>query len=356
MPTRGGMHLALAMSCLGRRNILWTEVGWRLLSTVHPMTLLHALEKAEASLALTRSRIEGDLSTRFTGADAKLAPGRLLCRLHELQVALPELEALAAANDASRREILDELRATCQSNQERVCELARRAGASIDEQQQSWQQANDALPAALQLCRERSSPSSSQLSRGERPPAAADARTETERVAAPRPAVQPTDLPERPLPPPPEATVFFRNPTHTSLAEMVSTPSYDPCDPCLSQNWCGSKQVTELQWLRLDKSLRASLTLDEINDFWSLLRGLFVRREVKLRFRIPTSLHDTRIVKPCVRVAQTRELQAAQLLALGVRMSEQNNRKLKILEGVGAASQLVAASLLRSRVPRGFAP
>jgi hypothetical protein len=55
---------------------------------------------------------------------------------------------------------------------------------------------------------------------------------------------------------------------------------------------------------------RGNLTLAELSTFWGLLRGLFVRRE-------------------------TRELQAAQLLALGVRMSDDNKRKMRILEALG---------------------
>ena len=54
--------------------------------------------------------------------------------------------------------------------------------------------------------------------------------------------------------------------------------------------------VQELQWLRLDSSLRGSSSLADLNEFWRCLRGLFVQRE-------------------------TRELQAAQLLALGEAIS-----------------------------------
>ena len=49
--------------------------------------------------------------------------------------------------------------------------------------------------------------------------------------------------------------------------------------------------IGELQWLRLGSSVREGVSLTELNEFWSLLRSLYMRRE-------------------------TRSLQAAQLLAL----------------------------------------
>lgn len=79
-----------------------------------------ALEKSEASLALVRQRMEGELSTCFTGADARLNPARLLKRLSAAQQTLHELRAIAAANETARREILGDLQASCAANQERV--------------------------------------------------------------------------------------------------------------------------------------------------------------------------------------------------------------------------------------------
>ena len=38
--------------------------------------LLHSLERADASLAIVRQRLEVSLGSSFTGADAKLSPGR----------------------------------------------------------------------------------------------------------------------------------------------------------------------------------------------------------------------------------------------------------------------------------------
>ena len=56
--------------------------------------------------------------------------------------------------------------------------------------------------------------------------------------------------------------------------------------------------------------MREGVSLDDINEFWSLLRSLFVRRE-------------------------TRSLQAAQLVALGVRLSDENTKKMRILKALG---------------------
>ena len=55
---------------------------------------------------------------------------------------------------------------------------------------------------------------------------------------------------------------------------------------------------------------RAGHTLADTNEFWVLLQGLFVRRGV-------------------------REVSAAQLLALGVRMHAENKAKLRLLEQLG---------------------
>ena len=55
--------------------------------------------------------------------------------------------------------------------------------------------------------------------------------------------------------------------------------------------------------------MREGVPLSDINAFWHLLRGLFIRRE-------------------------TLELQAAQLLALGIRMSDENAKKMRILEAL----------------------
>jgi hypothetical protein len=72
-----------------------------------------------------------------------------------------------------------------------------------------------------------------------------------------------------------------------------------------------SSAVTELQWLRLTQEMRAGLSLAELDSFWRALRGHFVRRE-------------------------TRELQAAQLLALGIRIGEEKNaQRMRILEHLG---------------------
>ena len=69
--------------------------------------------------------------------------------------------------------------------------------------------------------------------------------------------------------------------------------------------------ISEMQWLRLEPKARAGHGLADLNAFWALLRGLFQRR-------------------------QEPEVSAAQLLALGLRISSAENKaKLKLLELLG---------------------
>lgn len=104
-------------------------------------------------------------------------------------------------------------------------------------------------------------------------------------------------------PPPPEEE-------DEEAAATAIAPAPPPLPPPVETIAAPPSTIPELQWLRCPASTRGNLTLAELSTFWGLLRGLFVRRE-------------------------TRELQAAQLLALGVRMSDDNKRKMRILEALG---------------------
>ena len=91
-------------------------------------------------------------------------------------------------------------------------------------------------------------------------------------------------------------------PTPSSMMSQTREP--DPLAPTAEM------QIPEANWLRLDAKQRAGHTLADTNEFWVLLQGLFVRRGV-------------------------REVSAAQLLALGVRMHAENKAKLRLLEQLG---------------------
>ena len=107
---------------------------------------------------------------------------------------------------------------------------------------------------------------------------------------------------ESPAPPPPPSLTSEPPPASAALSAMAEAEGAGPL--------ATSPLIGELQWLRLGTAVREGASLEEVNQFWSLLRSLYVRRE-------------------------TKSLQAAQLLALGVRMSDENARRMRILQALG---------------------
>ena len=72
-----------------------------------------------------------------------------------------------------------------------------------------------------------------------------------------------------------------------------------------------SATLSELEWLKIPSAERKGLAFADLSEFWTKLKGLFEKREAT-------------------------ELQAAQLLALGVRIMDAGDRKkLALLEKLG---------------------
>ena len=72
-----------------------------------------------------------------------------------------------------------------------------------------------------------------------------------------------------------------------------------------------SATLSELEWLKIPSAERKGLAFGDLSEFWTKLKGLFEKREAS-------------------------ELQAAQLLALGVRIMDAGDRKkLALLEKLG---------------------
>ena len=72
-----------------------------------------------------------------------------------------------------------------------------------------------------------------------------------------------------------------------------------------------SATLSELEWLKIPSAERKGLAFGDLSEFWTKLKGLFEKREAV-------------------------ELQAAQLLALGVRIMDAGDRKkLALLEKLG---------------------
>lgn len=241
-------------------------------------SLLRSFKRTDAALSLAASKIETEQHSTFQGANARLNPTRLLRRIAALEAELPKLKQAAAQNDAARRSILGSLCEALHSNQARTIALAGRAHACIDEDAAAFASAEAVVRNAV-----------SRLPL----PSAVEADT------AAAPAVVFEARPPRPLrstsPPPPPPPPLESATTDDAPSQQL--PATAPL-------------IGELQWLRLASAVREGVSRDDINQFWSLLRSLFVKRE-------------------------TRSLQAAQLLALGVRMSDENARKMRILQALG---------------------
>ena len=100
------------------------------------------------------------------------------------------------------------------------------------------------------------------------------------------------------------AAAAVPTPATAAPAEEVAAPR------CLKAAAVGTA-ISETQWLRLEPKARAGHGLADLNEFWALLHGLFQRR-------------------------QDPEVSAAQLLALGLRISAAENKaKLRLLELLG---------------------
>ena len=230
--------------------------------------MARVFEKADASLALVAQRLETDATRAFEGS-AGLNPTRLLKRLAVLEEELPRLKAAAEKNAAMRRTVLGALHAQQCANQTEALELARRsnAAAAVHDDAASWRQAE--AKAAQGLAKPHCIPA---------PPAAAP---DSSSLAAATPRA------------PSQA------PSHVGSAAAAPSPRYAAPAPAPAQSLdpppplatSSPAAVSELTYLRLSHSVRDGVSLDDLNTFWEVLRSLFVRRE-------------------------TRELQAAQLLAL----------------------------------------
>lgn len=251
--------------------------------------LLKIFERADATLSLVESRVGNEVETA-TGS--RHNPARLLRRLAALEAELPKLRAAAVENAAARRAILGPLFEQQVSNQQALQSLARRACADIDAEQAQWEGAHREAEAQLQLCNGNGAAAGD--SNNDTDGGAAAPSNNTCAPSAPRAGLAQTTAAA-------PASSALPDPT----ANTVSAPQPVPAPSA------GSSPITELEWLRLATAQRDGVGLDELNDFWRCLRSHFVRRE-------------------------TRELQAAQLLAVGVRIGEQKNaRMLRLLERLG---------------------
>ena len=244
-------------------------------TTIPPASsLLRSFERADAALSLAAGKLETEAGDTFTGAHARLNPARLLRRLSALEAELPKLKE-AAARNASARAVLGTLHATINNNQQEALGLARRAHAPIEADADAFDVAEVSARVGL-------------ASLPVAPPAAAifhDA---------------PPPTPRNPPPPTPAAAA-----TPAASEGAVAITAAAPPPPPRA-----GAAIGDLQWFRLGSSVRDGVSLDDVNQFWSVLRSLFARRE-------------------------TDCLQAAQLLALGVRMSDENARRMRILQALG---------------------
>ena len=199
--------------------------------------LQSAYDKAEATLDLVHQRLESDLSRSCT--DQRLNPARLLRRIAALQQELPQLQAAASANAATEREIMDGLEATLTANHQTTMALAARAAADVASDAAEWDAARNRLPEGGDSIEEQD-----------------DAACATGAGAASSP--QPGVAHDEPGP----------------AAAEASRSAPQPAD-------IAKMQIAEAQWLRLDGKQRAGHALVATNEFWALLQGLFVRRQVR---------------------------------------------------------------------------
>ena len=209
---------------------------------VAALGLQNAYDKAEATLDLAHQRLESDLSRSC--ADQRLNPARLLRRIAAMQQELPQLQAAASANAAAEREIMHGLEATLTANHQATMELAARAAADVASEAAEWGAARDRLPEGGGHSLEEQEDAACATGAGSR-------------ASSPQPGVA-HDEPE------PAVTEASRcAPRPRSPAEIAEM------------------QISEAQWLRLDGKQRAGHALAATNEFWALLQGLFVRRQVR---------------------------------------------------------------------------
>lgn len=230
--------------------------------------LLHVFEKADASLSLAETRLEGEASTAFA-AHPHLNPARLLKRLAAIEADLPKLREAAEKNATARRSVLGTLHAQQAANQSAAMSLAQRAHAPVGEDNATFEMEHNAARDLDFLFAAAASVSNVSGGGG----------IEQHTLAA-----APTDV--------------------------SSAPSASARQPPPAVTIAAPHAIDELTWLRLSPTHREAVSLEDVNTFWRVLRGLFVKRE-------------------------THELQAAQLLALGVRTTGDNARKLRILDALG---------------------
>ena len=195
------------------------------------LSLQSAYDKAEATLDLSHQRLESELARSCT--DQRLNPARLLRRIAALQQELPQLKAAAASNAAAERDIMDGLEATLTANHQATLELATRAAADVSSEAAEWDAARGRLPEGGHI------------------EDSEDAACATGAAAASSP-------------PPPDA--------HDEL---------EPVMAAASRTAPAEMQISEAQWLRLDGKQRAGHALAAMNEFWALLQGLFLRRQVR---------------------------------------------------------------------------
>lgn len=229
-------------------------------------------EKIDAALDLAAHKLEGEFAAEWSGEDARLNPMRLLKRLSAIEAELPKLRATAEANAEARRRILGELSSTLASNQEEALRIARLAAAPVADDAAAWTVCQEQqLAPALERCQVGTGPA----------PAAATA-------------------------PPTAQDADDAAPSADAAALAAATPP-DAAPPDAAPPAASPAAISELQWLRLGAEARGGVSsLDELNEFWRTLHGHFMRREATT-------------------------LKAAQLLALGVRMTGASSKKPHVL-------------------------
>jgi len=231
-------------------------------------------QKIEAGLACAESRLSREMSSGFAEADARLNPLLLIERLARLEKLVPTLRQAAASNaDAWRAVGPDAVLGLIESNHSVAAEIASRADA------------DDAQPAA-EYAAARSELPSSRPGAPTRPRGGVAGPSSV--FGSPPPA---PPLPESPL----------------VAAPRTAQPA-SAAAPQLAQ-LSGRSHVSQLQWLRA-QGKPDGLTLEETDEFFGLLQGICHERDV-------------------------REVQAAQLLALGIRLTAPTLRKLGALEAMG---------------------
>ena len=211
-------------------------------------SLLRSFDRASTTLSLVETRVESSLNEHFP-----TNPIRILQRLQAVEKELSLLRQAAEKNAAAKREVLGTLFSQQDARHQKIVDLARRAKASVSEENGAWEAAKEDAQSSL-----------SQRGISSLPPSTAN--------------------------------------DNKDVACTV---------PLLAKEDHRFRHVTLSQWTALPPVLRCGISHQDVNTVWRCIRNHAMRLE-------------------------SFELEATQLLAIGIHTSEDHTaRALRILEHVG---------------------